>query len=54
MNMKVGRIAIWIITRYVVSFVEVEGNDAIKCIFFVELCSEVLFLQDCNYRRTVY
>ena len=33
MNMKVGRIAIWIISRYVFHFVEVEENDVIKCVF---------------------
>ena len=46
MNMKVGRIAIWIITRYVLS----EENDPLNVFFFVEFCSEVLFMQDCDYR----
>jgi hypothetical protein len=30
MNMRVGHIAIWITTRYVLPFVEVEEHDAIK------------------------
>ena len=34
MNMRVGHIAIWIITRYVLPFVKVEKNDAIKCMVF--------------------
>ena len=51
-HMNVSRIAIWIITRLIIPFVEVEGNDAM--FFSVELCSEVLFMQDCDYRRTVY
>ena len=33
--MKVGRIAIWIITRYVPPFVEVEENDAM--VFFCRI-----------------
>jgi hypothetical protein len=35
MNMKVDRIAIWIIMRYVLPFVEVEENDAI--VFFCRI-----------------
>jgi hypothetical protein len=36
--MKVGRIAIWIITRYVLPFVEVEENDAM----FFYVCRTLL------------
>ena len=54
MNMNVGRIAIWIITRYVLPFVKVEEILLNEWGFFVEFCSEVLFMQDCDYRRTVY
>ena len=48
--MKVGRIAIWTITRYVLPFVEVE-EDGVKVLFFfaVEFCTEMLFMQDSDY-----
>ena len=34
MNMRVDHIAIWIIMRYVLHFVEVEENDIIKWMSF--------------------